>query len=686
MTDRKSAQITLSVEADAKTKATIMSVSQAFDDLNKNAESLNYDAALKDLEKLNASLVRATKNQKNNKTELDAYNTSMKTALRGVDKQIERILYTQTQAGRADLERLKALKKESEARKLTNKELREIEKIESQIAVGTDEELKKQLQEAKQYKIRLRYAQQQMKVQIQINQLGKTARDLAREDIKLWRDRVKAVTEYWRGLSKSGKAYAALKTTGKALTKTFMIGGAAAIGTGAALTGAAFASAGAQIEKEMALHRFGGPLAEDEKSAVLSDLRIRTGADYTRIVEAINSVQTLLGKNISKADLMTATIAELRQPGAAALFQTQTAAASAEDLATYANRMRAIQKETGASIEQVSQAAAFASNIKNRQISTASQSDIQALYLALQASGAFDNDADMEKAFNRFLTLQARSGENIYEFAQKYDWTRGKWQQTARNQITSGIASIDFSALSAAAQKTDSELKMSAAERAAADLRRFEERKNQFLQHVLEKTVPMIERFMNWARVTLPGFITSTLKFFNADESTIKASQRLEQQIREELQEEKRPLEQKTIALIDEWTDKGVFHEGNRELVKYIVEEMGKAVTVEDLEKTLKRLNIYEEVQKKDVVEDTSLQQKAMGGIYRGPALVGERGSELNLALPLDHDKAARANNIIQNVTQTITLQNSPSSLSFSQAIKSKGFNKSAFLGSIQPL
>ena len=686
MTDRKKAQIELSVEADAKTKATVLRVNQAFDKLSDQAEKLNFDAAISDLEKINAELVKATKGQKNVKTELDAYNASMKAALRGVDKQIERILYTQSQAGKVDLERLQTLKKESETRKLTNKELKEIEKIESRIALGTDEELKKQLQSAKQYKIRLRYAQQQVKVQMQTNQLGKTARDLAREDIKLWRDRVKAVTEYWRGLSKSGKAYAALKTTGKALTKTFMIGGAAAIGTGAALTGAAFASAGAQIEKEMALHRFGGPLAEDEKSAVLSDLRIRTGADYTRIVEAINSVQTLLGKNISKADLMTATIAELRTPGAAALFQTQTGAASAEDLAKYANRMRAIQKETGSSVEQISQSAAFASNIRNRQISSASQSEIQALYLALQASGAFDSDAEMEQAFNRFLRMQARSGENIFEYAQKYNWTFGKWQQTARNQITSGIQSIDFGALSAASQKADSELKMSAAERAAADLRRFEERKNQLLQHVLEKTVPMFEKMMNWARVNLPGFITDALKFFRADESLIKASQRFEQDIRDELQAEKRPLEQKTMALIDEWTDKGLFDESNRELVKYIVDEMGKAVTVDDLEKTLKRLNIYEDVQKMDVVDDTRLQQKAMGGLYRGPALVGERGSELNLALPLDHDKAARANNIIQNVTQTITLQNSPSSLSFSQAIKSKGFNKSAFLGSIQPL
>ena len=508
MADKVSYEISLEIEGADRVNSQVDRIDRALQDVSKNAKSLNFEAANQTLANLERQMNEIAESGGNATKQMEAFDRASGKAYADLERSAVRLNYSISEQGKAQRERIKELEAERNALdktaegKVRAREIdKEIKDLRRQVVDVSDDELNMMIKQNVQARARIKLMQQTLKSQKTEQKQQKTLKQLIAEDLKPLKEKIAAQKEFIKSLSTTEGRYLALKRAakgalavgGKALKGAGMVAGAAmAIGS------MAVASADKQVTQETEARRIKGGGSLEEKQNLLLDLYGKTGADYSTIVDAINRVYGLLG-NVSEKELVEAATAEIKMPGAAAILRQQnTEGVKAQDFTAYLNRMRSIQGFTGASNEQITNASSYISNLRQRSFSNASEAELQTLYLALQNSGAYDNEEELQRAFGRFVRIQRDSGEDVFALAQKWqnngEWLKTSYGATNKTQAANTLKNLDFRSLGALNNITDyTHPEETAAESTAREMREMETLKDKFLINVLKAIRPLLE-------------------------------------------------------------------------------------------------------------------------------------------------------------------------------------------------
>lgn len=640
------------IERSDESKKELFDIQSALTDLQKQADSLDFDKASEGLKNLQKDLKSNADNAGKYRSELQKYYDA-------VQKQADQLNYSLSEAGKRDRERRKELEAQTT---LTKQERKELEQLQKRTIAGSDQELKK-------YQLQNRALRAQIKAQQTALKGQKTANDIIKQDLKGLTDRIKKQKEYIKSLSATGKAYVALKKAGKLAVGAGKLA-AAGVGIVGGITAAGMAGAQAEADKEKEAARIRASLSADDKRGLISALYMRTGASASEIVDAINRVVIVLGRNASRGELEAATAAEIRLPGASELFRSQTG--GRVDYRALEARMERIQGLTGLTGGALADVAKTVTQMRDRSFQSASQIDLVALTAALQGAGVFDSTERQERALRVFLS-QLKPGQDIFQAAQSFAWERyaGRSSQ-ARARARAGIASLDFAGLGRAAT-AEGQHEESMAEKAAMRMRQMEEYKNKLIMRVLEHTFPYIDSVFSWLEKNglkyFDSVIESILGLMPGGESRVLTYKMERQREREALR-----LEKSREKLLED-----LVNIQDEQEKKQLVEMTNSSKSLEELQLITDYLTRNNRLEGLDLATANGVPQRSNGGLLVGPGIVGERGQEL--VVPLDYSRQGRANNIVQNITQSFNMHgNETTALSLSQAVKSRGFNRNLFL------
>lgn len=617
MSTLKSYNIALEIENSDRINSELRAISDNFKGIKSNIQDMKFDdSILENIDSMSKSIKKAGAEGRDVSKQIDAFGKASKALTAELSKQAEMLNYSLSAEGKAARERLEVLSKKKD---LTKDEIAEQKKLSKLVVSGTDDEIKALLLKNKEIRINTKLKASELKVE---SNAGKQLQALQKKDTKLLDDKIKKQKEYNKTLDTTSKKMTLLQRVGGAAKKfgkgaAFVGGAAFGIATGL-LSGAAGAAQSA-VDDEQAVRRIKGGFTEDERKSMLEAVKLQTGASSKDVVDAINRVSHLI-KFYNASDTIAAAIQEIQHPGSAALFQASSKQGTkGKDWGTFSARLRGISQFTGSDL---SDAISYARNSglgHNR----FSHDQAIALYSALQGSGAFQDQAVMEKALEAFMR-QADPSKDIFEQLKSYDFSRFVWKAQDKNAVRRGIASIDAVGLNnALKQGGGTQLARTDAENAVIKMRELENQKNKLyikfipiLQKILEKAMHLLE-----------------------DERV--------QKVLEELPE-------LLFGLLTKLSAVGEF--------------LGSAVG--GMVRGVKNFFASD--------DSRSTPQTSVGGLTHGRQLTGERGQEL--VIPLSYERRGRSAQVVQNFTQTFTLTGTQSTaLSLGQAVKGSSFS-SAFL------
>lgn len=660
MADKTSYTIELEIENSDRVASEIDGVERALKSITDDAKKLNFNGAVESAKALELQMNSIYESEEDATKAVEAFERASGKAYAELERAAVRLNRSISESGRLQRERIKELEAErasldktaeSKARqKEIDAELRDLRK---QVISASDDELNAMLQQNVAARTRLKLMQQTAKQQKTEQKQQKTLKQLIAEDLKPLKEKIAAQKEFIKSLSTTEGKYNALK---KAAKGVYNIGGKALKGAGMvagaamAIGGMAIASAGKQVDQEQEARRIKGSGSLEEKQNLLLDLYAQTGADYSSIVDAINRVYGLLG-NISRDEMMEAATAEIKMPGAAAILRQQnTAPVKAQDFTAYLNRMRSIQGFTGASTEQITNATNYISNIRQRNFSNASEAELQTLYLALQNSGAYDNEEELQRAFTRFVRIQRDSGEDVFALAQKWqnngEWLKTSYGATNKTQAANTLKNLDFQSLGALNNITDyTHPEETAAEKTAREMRELETLKDKFLIEILKTIRPLLES----------GELTKLV------DGALKLIQKLSEFLM--------PILEKLTPYVGKIIDYFV-------KLFNIVGDIAEGIAKQDEQQTQRQVTAAQEGNVAGMIAYRSGIDRvhADGGIAAIPSICGEGGFP-EFVIPTDPARRGRAEQIMAQVSQTFNMSGSETTaMSLAQAVRSRQF------------
>ena len=403
-------------------------------------------------------------------------------------------------------------------------------------------------------------------------------------------------------------------TVGKAGLKV----GAGAAGLAMGLAGAAVAGAERTQQKADALRS----LKHGVDESLLDEIFVSTGADYTTIVNAINRVAGLVEKN----QIQKFAIAEIKNPGLGLLMAQQSKVDNNFD---YGNALNQIRKSTG--IQDTSAIIDSAMNsraVKNGEISQFEHMNAMATLTQV--------GIDAETA-ERMITHIARNKGNksFTEAFNATDLSKLVYDKGLKNTLKNSdiqLETIDFTK-----QGLEETPQQKAARETAEQLRRFELDKDRMLAEILPGVLPLIKAMMKVAQVVMPLIL-------KALGSLVRG-----------------------LGTVVKWVEKQLkLNSSMGESMQSAGEALRKAAEV--MEENNRR--------EQERYQNVPGGQNVQGGIISSPAIVGETGQP-ELVLPLDHSRAGRASQIVQNFSTTqnfnmTSAQNTP--LAFASAVGQNRF------------
>ena len=652
-------EIELAIEGADRLNSQVDNIDRALEAISKNAKSLKFEDAakgVKDLEKYMNELAESGEDCTEQWSEFERASTK---AYNDLEKEAVRLNHSISEQGRLQRERIKELEQEKAALGSTKEEkarAREIDKeiagIRKQVVVASDAELQSMQKANVNARARLKLLQQESKAQKDQGKQQKTLLQLIKEDLKPLKEKIALQKEFIKSLRTTEGRFAALKKVAKG---AMSVGGAALKGAGAvagglmAIGGMAVASANKFVDREREADRLKVSGSREDKVNLIGDLYAKTGADDTSIVDAINRVYTVLG-NISREEIIEAATAEIRMPGAAALFRQQnTGPVSAKDFTAYFNRLRGIQGATGATREQITSSSDYIANLRQSSFTNASETDLQSLYLALQNSGAFDTDEELQRAFTSFVRKQKDSGVDVFTLAKQWqdngNWTRTAEGNTNKTQAANAIKNLDFARMGELSKTTDYQApEETASEKTARQMRTLETLKDKLLIQVLESLQDMIKTG------DLKSLITGALDLIKLMVKFLT------------------PVIQKLMPYVDKF-------------IRFIIERIGALAeyTAAIKEQNKKQAERQAEAAKSKspaaIIAARSGLDHAMkfanGGITSIPSICGEAGFP-EAVIPLDPSRSGRAAQIMQQVSQTFNMGSNESNvMSMASALRS---------------
>lgn len=661
MADKVSYEISLEIEGADKVNSQVDRIDRALQDVSKNAKSLNFEAANQTLANLERQMNEIAESGEDATKQMEAFDRASGKAYADLERSAVRLNYSISEQGKAQRERIKELEQEratidktAEGKARAREIDKEIKDLRRQVVDVSDDELNMMIKQNVQARARIKLMQQTAKQQKTEQKQQKTLKQLIAEDLKPLKEKIAAQKEFIKSLSTTEGRYLALKKAakgvynlgGKALKGAGMVAGAAM-----AIGGMAIASAGKQVDQEQEARRIKGSGSLEEKQNLLLDLYAQTGADYSSIVDAINRVYGLLG-SISKEEMMEAATAEIKMPGAAAILRQQnTAPVKAQDFTAYLNRMRSIQGFTGASNEQITNSTNYIANLRQRNFSNASEAELQTLYLALQNSGAYDSEEELQRAFERFVRIQRDSGEDVFTLAQKWqnngEWLKTSYGATNKTQAANTLKNLDFQSLGTLSNFTDyTHPEETAAEKTAREMRDLEVTKDKFLIQVLKAIQPLLKDDM------LSKILESGLKLIG------------------KLAEFLIPVLEKIAPYVDKF-------------IEFILKLIGLAqsaiegIMKQNEQQTQRQVTAAQEGSTAGMIASRSGFDRvfADGGLAAMPSICGEGGFP-EFVIPTDPARRGRAEQIMAQVSQTFNMSGSETTaMSLAQAVRSRQFS-----------
>ena len=659
MPEKTRYEIQLEIEGGDRVSAQIDKIDRALLDVSNNAKSLNFEEANQTLAELERQMNELAESGEDATEQMEAFDRASNKAYTELERAAVRLNHSISEQGKAQRERIKELEQEKAALGSTKEEkarAREIDKeiagIRRQVVDVSDDELSAMIKQNVQARARIKLMQQTAKQQKTEQKQQKTLLQLIKEDLKPLQEKLKLQKEFLKSLKDTEGRYNALKRVAKG---AMSVGGAALKGAGVvagglmAVGGMAVASANKFVDREREADRLKISGSRKDKVDIIGDLYAKTGADDTSIVDAINRVYTVLG-NISREEIIEAATAEIRMPGAAALFRQQnTNPVSAKDFTAYFNRLRGIQGATGATREQITSSSDYIANLRQSSFTNASETDLQSLYLALQNSGAFDTDEELQRAFTSFVRKQKDSGVDVFTLAKQWqdngNWTRTAEGNTNRTQAANAIKNLDFVRIGELSKVSDYDApEETASEKTARQMRQLETLKDKLLIQVLQT----IQETFN--ENELKAFISGALDLIKL------------------MVEFFVPIIKKIMPYVEK-------------LVRAILDKIGAlaeytAAIKEQNKKQAERQ--VEAAQNKSTAATIAYRggldhamKYANGGITSLPSICGEAGFP-EAVIPLDPSRSGRAAQIMQQVSQTFNMGSNESNvMSMASALRS---------------
>ena len=659
MPEKTSYIISLEIENSDRVNSTVDRIDRALQDVSKNAKSLNFKDALEGVKALEQQMTELSSSEEDCTEQWAEFDRVSNKTYAELERAAVRLNHALSEQGIeqrariAELEKEKASLDKTAESKARAKEIdKEIKELRKDVVSGTDEELQAQLKMNREARGRLKLLQQESKAQKAQGKEQKTLAQLIKEDLKPLRDKLKLQKDFIQSLKTTEGRYNALK---KAAKGAMSVGGAVVKGAGAvagglmAIGGMAVASANKFVDREREADRLKISGSRKDKVEIIGDLYAKTGADDTSIVDAINRVYTVLG-NISREEIIEAATAEIRMPGAAALFRQQnTGPVSAKDFTAYFNRLRGIQGATGATREQITSSSDYIANLRQSSFTNASETDLQALYLALQNSGAFDTDEELQRAFASFVRKQKDSGVDVFTLAKQWqdngNWTRTAEGNTNRTQAANAIKNLDFARMGELSKVTDYQAPQeTASEKTARQMRQLETLKDKLLIEVLESLQELIENG------DLKSLITGALDLVKLMVKFLT------------------PVIKDLMPYINK-------------LIRFIIEKIGalaeytEAIKEQNKKQAERQVEAAQSKSPAKIIAARSGLDHAMkfanGGITSLPSICGEAGFP-EAVIPLDPSRSGRAAQIMQQVSQTFNMGSNESNvMSMASALRS---------------
>ena len=659
MADKTRYEIQLEIEGGDRVSAQIDKIDRALLDVSKNAKSLNFEAANQTLADLERQMNELAESGEDCTEQMEAFDRASNKAYTELERAAVRLNHSISESGRLQRERIKELEAEratldktvegkARAREI-DKELKDLRR---QVVDVSDDELSAMIKQNVQARSRIKLMQQESKAQKTQGKQQKTLLQLIKEDLKPLKEKIALQKEFIKSLRDTEGRYNALKKVDKG---AMSVGGAALKGAGAvagglmAIGGMAVASANKFVDREREADRLKVSGSREDKVNLIGDLYAKTGADDTSIVDAINRVYTVLG-NISREEIIEAATAEIRMPGAAALFRQQnTGPVSAKDFTAYFNRLRGIQGATGATREQITSSSDYIANLRQSSFTNASETDLQSLYLALQNSGAFDTDEELQRAFASFVRKQKDSGVDVFTLAKQWqdngNWTRTAEGNTNRTQAANAIKNLDFVRMRELSKTLDYQAPQeTASEKTARQMRTLETLKDKLLIQVLESLQDMIKTG------DLKSLITGALDLIKLMVKFLT------------------PVIQKLMPYVDKF-------------IRFIIERIGAlaeytaAIKEQNKKQAERQVEAAQSKSPAKIIAARSGLDHAMkfanGGITSIPSICGEAGFP-EAVIPLDPSRSGRAAQIMQQVSQTFNMGSNESNvMSMASALRS---------------
>lgn len=662
--------IELDIQNSDKVNAAMDSVERTLKSVSDDAKKLNFDSALDSVKALEQQMNSLYESEGDVTQQIKSFERASNKAYTELERQAVRLNHAISEQGKAQRERIAELEKEraslnntAEA-KARQKEIdAELKDLRKQVVNASDEELDRMLKQNVQARARLKLMQQEAKNQEQSQKQQKTLAQLVKEDLKPLQEKLKLQKEFIASLKTTEGRYAAIKKAAKGALSVggkAIKGAAGVAGAALAIGGMAVASAGKQVDQEREARRIKGAGSLEDKQNMMFDLYAKTGADYSTIVDAINRCYSVLG-NVSRSDMTEAATAEIKMPGAASLFRQQNSGpVAAKDFTAYLNRMRSMQGLTGASQEQITSSTEYISNLRQNSFTNASETELQTLYLALQNSGAFDTEEELQRAFQSFVRKQKGSGVDVFSLAQQWQ-NSGEWTRTAdgamnETQAQNTIKNLDFKGMGEASRVTDyAQPEETAAEKTARELREFEVQKDKLLMDLLKALRPLLENG------TLQNLATSLTDLVGALLPVISPIMDALNNIVELVSEVVG-----WISMSPEERDKKT-----KEMAEKANAEMRKNSVAPLVGEELS--DFFNNLLFSDDDLDIIGRPRANGGVVSMPSICGESGSEM--VIPLDSARRGRGFQLLQQVEQTFNMGNGETTAqSLAQAVRSRSF------------
>lgn len=662
MPEKTRYEIQLEIEGGDRVSAQIDKIDRALLDVSKNAKSLNFESANQTLADLERQMNELAESGEDATEQMKAFDRASNKAYAELERAAVRLNHSISESGRLQRERIKELEQEKAALDKTvegKARAREIDKalkdLRRQVVDVSDDELSAMIKQNVQARARIKLMQQTAKQQKTEQKQQKTLLQLIKEDLKPLKEKIALQKEFIKSLKTTEGRMHALKRVAKG---AMSVGGAALKGAGVvagglmAVGGMAVASANKFVDREREADRLKISGSREDKVNLISDLYANTGADDTSIVDAINRVYTVLG-NLSRDEIIEAATAEIKMPGAAALFRQQnTNPVSAKDFTAYFNRLRGIQGATGATREQITSSSDYIANLRQSSFTNASETDLQSLYLALQNSGAFDTDEELQRAFTSFVRKQKDSGVDVFTLAKQWqnngNWTRTAYGNTNKTQAANAIKNLDFAKMGELSRVTDYHApEETASEKTARQMRQLEALKDKLLIQVLESIQDTIKED------ELKALISGALDLIKL-------------------------LVKFLIPVIREITP----YVGK--LIRFIIERIGAlaeytaAIKEQNKKQAERQVEAAQSKSPAAIIAARSGFDHAMkfanGGITSLPSICGEAGFP-EAVIPLDPSRSGRAAQIMQQVSQTFNMGSNESNvMSMASALRSSSW------------